>query len=149
MATMDLNFFFTAAHNGDIIVLKKCLDQGIDIHSCDDLALRIVTKANHTNAILFLLSRGANIQAVYDEELRRASLLGKVKTVKVLLEEYSCSEEAKIYAMYNAIFGWHTEIIELLLQDGVSPTSNNCAILNVVKHCNNEHIKRLFIDYLK
>ena len=61
MATMDLNFFFAAAHNGDIIVLKKCLDQGIDIHSCDDLALRIVTKSNHTNAILFLLSRGANM----------------------------------------------------------------------------------------
>ena len=148
MADIDLNIFFVAANNGDIYVLKKCLDEGIDIHSCDDLALRIVTKANHTKAILFLLSRGANIQAVYDEELRHASLEGKTNTVKVLLEEYSCAEEAKIYAMYNAIFGRHEDIIELLLQNGISPTSNNGAILNVVKLCNNDKVNKWFEKYL-
>ena len=148
MADIDLSIFFAAAYNGDIFILKKSLDNGIDIHSCDDLALRIVTKANHTKAILFLLSRGANIQAVYDEELRRASLEGKVKTVKVLLEEYSCSQEAKIYAMYNAIFGRHEEIIKLLLQNGVSPTENNEAVLNVVKLCNDDIINKLFENYL-
>ena len=63
MTDIDLSIFFAAAHNGDIFILKKSLDNGIDIHSCDDLALRIVAKANHTKAILFLLSRGANIQA--------------------------------------------------------------------------------------
>ena len=148
MKDIDLRIFFTAAHNGDIFILKKCLDNGIDIHSCDDLALRIVTKANHTNAILFLLSRGANIQAVYDEELRSASLKGKTKTVRILLEEYSCSEKAKIYAMYNAIFGRHEDIIELLLQNGVSPTANNNAVLNVVKLCNNDQVNKLFEKYL-
>ena len=146
MADIDLSIFFAAAHNGDIFILKKCLDSGIDIHSCNDLALRIVTKANHTNAILFLLSRGANIQAVYDEELIHAALQGKTKIARVLLEEYSCSQEAKIYAMYNAIFGRHEEIIQLLLQYGVSPTSNNGAILNVVKLCNNDTINKIFKD---
>lgn len=149
MADIDLSIFFVAAHNGDIFILKKCLDKGLDIHSCNDLALRIVTKANHTKAILFLLSRGANIQAVYDEELIHAALQGKTKTVRILLEEYSCSQEAKIYAMYNAIFGRHEEIIELLLQNGVSPTENNGAVLNVVKLCNNDRINNLFKDYLK
>ena len=148
MANIDLSIFFAAAHNGDIFILKKCLDEGIDIHSCDDLALRIVAKANHTKAILFLLSRDANIQAVYDEELRRASLEGKTKTVRILLEEYSCSQEAKKYAMYNAIFGRHEEIIKLLLKNGVSPTADNYAILNVVKLCNNDTINKLFEKYL-
>ena len=97
---------------------------------------------------MFLLARGANIQAVYDEELLRASLEGKVKTVKVLLEEYSCSQEAKIYAMYNAIFARHQEIIKLLLQHGVSPTENNKAILNIVKLCNDDIINKLFENYL-
>ena len=149
METIDLNIFFSAANSGDIFVLKKCLDDGIDIHSFDDLALRLATKNNHTKAILFLLSRGANVQAVYDEELLHASLEGKTITVKVLLEDYSCSQEAKVFAMYNAIFGRHLDIIKLLLQNGVSPTANNGAILNVVKLCNNDSIKALFEDYLK
>lgn len=149
MATIDLSIFFSAANTGDIFVLKKCLDDGIDIHSCDDLALRLATKRNHAKAIVFLLERGANIQAVYDAELRRASLEGETETVKMLLEKYSCSQEAKIYAMYNAIFCRHEDIIELLLQNGVSPTANNGAVLNVVKLCNNEQINTLFEEYLK
>lgn len=149
MATIDLNIFFSAAHNGDIFILKKCLDSGIDIHSCDDLALRLATKENHTKAIILLLSRGANIQAVFDAELRRSSLEGEIETVTMLLEDNSCSEEAKIYAMYNAIFGRHEEIIKLLLQNGVSPTANNGAVLNVVKLCDNDQINALFENYLK
>ena len=148
MATSDLNFFFSAASTGDIFILKKYLDDGVDIHAFDDLALRLATQNNHAKAILFLIGRGANIQAVYDEELRHASLEGKVQTVKVLLEEYSCSQEAKMFAMYNAIFGRHEDIVELLLQNGVSPTANNGAILNVVKHCNSDKINKLFEDYL-
>ena len=149
METIDLNIFFLAAHSGDIFILKKCLDNGIDIHSCNDLALRLATKENHAKAIVFLLARGANIQAVYDAELRHASLEGDTETVKKLLEDYSCSQEAKIYAMYNAIFGKHEEIIDLLLENGVSPTENNGAVLNVVKLCNNDRINTLFEDYLK
>ena len=144
MTTSDLNFFFSAASNGDIFILKKYLDNGIDIHSCDDLALRQTTKNNHSKAILFLIARGANIQAVYDEELRHASLEGKTKIVKVLLEDYSCSEEAKMFAMYNAIFGRHEDIIKLLL-----PFAHNEAIINVVKLSNNKRVMTLFKDYLK
>ena len=148
MTTSDLNFFFSAAQTGDIFVLKKCIDDGIDIHTYDDLALKLAAKNNHSKAILFLIARGANIQAVYDEELRHASLEGKTKTVEILLKEYSCSQEAKMFAMYNAIFGRHEDIVELLLQNGLSPNSNNGTILNVVQHCDNEKIKKLFDDYL-
>ena len=148
MTTSDLNFFFSAAQIGDIFILKKCLDDGIDIHAFDDLALRLATQNYHAKAVLFLIARGANIQAVYDEELRHASLEGKTRTVEILLKDYSCSQEAKMFAMYNAIFGRHEDIVELLLQNGFSPKANNGAILNVVNHCNNEKIKKLFDDYL-
>jgi len=149
MASIDLNIFFLAAQNGDIFILKKCLDNGIDIHSCDDLALRLAVKFNHKNAIIFLLTNGAYIQAVYDATLRRSSLEGNIEIVKSLLETDSCSQEAKMYAMYNAIFCRNEEIIKLLLQNGVSPTANNGAVLNVVKLCNNEKINIIFKDYLK
>ena len=86
MTTVDLNFFFIAAQNGDIFILKKCLDNGIDIHSCNDLALRLSVTNNHTKAIIFLLSHGANLQAVNDAELRRSSLDGDIDTIEMLLE---------------------------------------------------------------
>ena len=149
MTTSDLNFFFLAAQNGDIFVLKRCLDDGIDIHSCNDLALRLAVKGNHTKAIVFLLTHGANAQAVYDANLREASLMGDFETLKLLLENNLCSQEAKIYAMYNAIFTRNEEAIKLLLQNGVSPDDNNRAVLNVVKHCNDSNINDLFKEYLK
>lgn len=149
MATIDLNIFFLAAHNGDISILKKSLNDGIDIHSCNDMALRLAVKANKRKAILFLLSHGASIQSVYDEALRGATLKDDVETVKSLLTNDYCSEEAKIYAMYNAIFCKNEEIIKLLLENGVSPTANNGAILNVVRFCGDAEIKVLFENYLK
>lgn len=149
MTTDDLTFFFLAAQNGDIFVLKKCLNNGIDIHSNNDLALRLAVKENHAKAIVFLLTRGANAQAVYNSSLQEASLVGDIQTVKSLLRDNLCSEEAKIYAMYNAIFTKNEEIIKLLLQNGVSPTANNKAVLNVVKLCNNSKINDLFKEYLK
>lgn len=149
MATSDLTFFFLAAQNGDIFILKKCLNKGIDIHACDDLALRLAVKENHTKAIVFLLTRGANAQAVYDASLRKASLMGDIPTLKSLLETNSCSQEAKIYAMYNAIFCRNEEAIKSLLQNGVSPTDNNGAVLNAVKLCNDVKINDLFKEYLK
>lgn len=148
MTTEDLHFFFQAAANGDIYILKKCLDDGMDIHSNNDLALRIAVQGNHRKAVAFLLNQGANIQAVYDLALRHASLEGNTDAVKKLLEEYPCSQEAKTYAMYNAIFCKHKEIIKLLLQNGVSPTANNGAVLNVVKLSNDAQIVDLFKNYL-
>ena len=149
MTTDDLNFFFLAAQNGDIFILKKYLNNGIDIHACDDLALRLAIKENHSKAIVFLITHGANIQAIYDASLRKASLSGDIQTLKSLLKNNSCSQEAKTYAMYNAIFMRNQEVIKLLLQNGVSPTANDGAILNVVKLCNDSKIRHLFREYLK
>lgn len=149
METNDLNFFLAAAYNGDIFILKKCLNNGIDIHSCNDLALRLAVKANKSKAIIFLLTNGANIQAVYDDALRRSSLKGEVETVKTLLKNNFCSNEAKLYAMFNAIFSRNEQIIKLLLQNGVSPTAHNEAVLNVVKLCKDDKIAALFEDYQK
>lgn len=143
MANMDLNFFLLAARNGNIFVMKKHLDSGIDIHAFNDLALRLTVKFNHSEATIFLLARGANINAVYDAELRDAALKGETDKVKILLEDYSCSEDGKLSAMYNAIFGRHEDIINLLL-----PFAHDEAVLNVVKFCNDDKVTALFKDYL-
>ena len=149
MTTSNLKFFFSAAYNGNISILKKCLNDGIDIHSCNDLALRIAVKSNKQKTIIFLLTNGANIQAVYDDALRHFSLEEDVEIVKTLLEHSCCSYESKVFAMFNAIFCKNEEIIKLLLQNGVSPTANNEAILNVLGFCKDDKIATLFEDYQK
>lgn len=149
MTTNDLNFFFSAARNGDIFTLKKCINDGIDIHSYNDLALRLAVKANQQKSIIFLLTHGANINAVYDDALRQFSLEGDFELVKCLLDNNTCSQEAKIYAMFNSIFNKNEPMIKLLLQNGVSPTANNNAVLNVVKLCKDEKIIALFENHEK
>ena len=143
MATVDLDLFFLAAYNGDISLLKKFLDNGIDIHSCNDLALQYAVENNQAKAVVFLLNNGASINAVNDATLRRASLEGDIQTVNNLLKSNSCSQEALLYAMYNAIFARHEDIIKLLL-----PLAHNEAVLHVVKLCDNEKINNLFKNYL-
>lgn len=149
MTTSDLTFFFSAARNGDIFTLKKCINDGIDIHSYNDLALRLAVKANQQKSIIFLLTHGANINAVYDDALRQFSLEGNFELVKALLDTNTCSQDAKVYAMFNAIFNRNEDIVNLLLQNGVLPTANNNAVLNVVKLCKDEKIIALFENYEK
>ena len=84
-----------------------------------------------------------------DEALRNSSLYGATQTVKDLLGKNICSEQAKLYAMYNAILLGYDEIVSLLLDNGVSPTANDCAILRVLKFCKHDKVIALFKEYLK
>lgn len=148
MANIDLEVFFMAARQGNIKCLKYCLDNGVDIHSANDFALRIAAENGEMEVVKFLLENGANIHVLDDCLLRLASLNGKAKTVINLLEYGSCSYEAKLYAMFNAILYGHIDIVKLLLQNGVSHTDNNGAVLKVVKMCKHNDIIALFENYL-
>ena len=148
MATIDLEVFFMAARQGNIKCLKFCLENGVDIHSANDFALRIAAANGKMEVVKFLLENGANIHVLDDCLLRLASLNGKIQTVTNLLEYASCSHEAKLYAMFNAILYGHIDIVKLLLANGVSPYDNNGAVLKVVKMCKYDDIVALFEDYL-
>lgn len=84
-----------------------------------------------------------------DETLRNSSLYGATQTVKDLLDKNACSEQAKLYAMYNAILLGYDEIVKLLLDNDVSPTANDGAVLRVLKFCKHDKVIALFKDYLK
>ena len=149
MTTINLSNFFLAAQTGNIDVLKFCLENGIDIHSHNDLALRKAKENGQVETVIFLLKNGANINVFCnDDKLRFSSAIGDYKTVNELLQKNSCSRNAKTYAMYNAIFYGHTSITKLLLDNGVSPTDNNGAILKVLKLCKSDEIIALFEEYL-
>ena len=148
MANINLDTFFYAARTGNISLLKYYIDTGIDIHSSDDFALRLAIAHKQKNAIIFLLQNGASKQVFNNSMLRLASLKGETEIVKELLEEKTCDKESKLYAMYNAILCGYPDIVKLLLNDGLSPTSDNGAILRVVKLTTHESIINLFKEYL-
>ena len=50
--------------------------------------------------------------------------------------------------MYDAILNGHVEIVKLLLENGVSPLDNDCAILKVLRLCKYDNIIALFENYL-
>ena len=120
---------------------KEYNSQNLDLPDEQDFKMKV--ENNQAKAVIFLLNNGANINAVNDFTLRRASLEGDIQTVSFLLESNSCSQEALLYAMYNAIFSRHEDIIKLLL-----PFAHNGAVLNVVKLCNDEKLSTLFKNYL-
>lgn len=149
MATIDLNFFFSAARTGDITTLKNFLDDGIDIHLYNDLALRLARETGQTEAVIFLLENGANLYVLDDDAaLRYSSLRGDSCSFNQTLKNGNCSQEAKLYSMYNAIFCGHDEIVKSLLDDGISAAENNGAILRVLKFCKHDKVLALFKEYL-
>ena len=150
MGAIDINSFLSAAQNGNIYILKNSLDNGFDIHYCNDLALRCAKKNGQTEVVIFLLENGANIYALDDDSaLRYSSLRGDIKTINYLLQKGSCSHEAKVYATYNAILCGYDEIVALFLEDDISPLENDGAILKVLKLCKYDKVITLFKDYLK
>ena len=150
MATINLDSFFSAARTGDITTLKKYLDNGVDIHSCDDLALKSARETGQTEAVIFLLENGANLYVLDDDSiLRYSSLRGDSYSFNQTLKNGNCSQEAKLYSMYNAIFCGHDEIAKSLLDDGTLLTENDGAILRVLKFCKHNKILALFKDYLR
>ena len=148
MATINLEVFFLAAQTGNIKLLQYCLDNGIDIHSGNDFALRLAAENEQIETIRFLINKGANVCALDDTLLRLASSKGKIETVQKVLSQGNCSQDAKLYSMYNAILHGHVDIIKLLLENGVSPTDNDGAVLRVVKMCRYDNVITLFEDYL-
>ena len=148
MAINNIEFFFIAAREGNIQQLRYYLNSGVDIHVGNDLALRLATENGQIETVKFLLQNGANIQVLDDLLLRLASLKGKTETVEKILEYGSCSHEAKIYAIYNAILYGYIDIVKLLLQNGVSPSDNEGAILKVLQMCKYDNIRALFDVYL-
>ena len=147
MANIDLNSFLSAAQTGNIATLKNCLEHGIDIHLCDDLALRYARENNQTEAVNFLLANGANKFILDDVDLRLYSSKGNSEKVMQLLKKGTCSQEAITYAIYNGILYNHEEIVRIL-KDYVSPLADDGAILRVLSLCKNEKIIVLFEEFL-
>ena len=85
-----------------------------------------------------------------DAALRSYAEKGDVHSLNRILKKGTCSELAKLYAMYNGILYCHVNIVKAMLAAGVEPTSAaNDPILRVLKLCKDPKIIALFDKYTK
>lgn len=75
-----------AVVNGKYDIVKYLLDNGADIHTENDKALREASAEGKIKVVRLLLERGADIHANNDQALRLAARGGHLQVVKRLLE---------------------------------------------------------------
>ena len=85
-----------------------------------------------------------------DFNLRSYADNGDVHRLKKLLQKGTCSDLAKLYAMFGGILYCHPDIVIAMLEAGVTPTSApDDPILRVLKLCKDPKITVLFEKYTK
>ena len=85
-----------------------------------------------------------------DAAIRSYAAQGDVQNLKELLKNGTCSDLAKLYAMFNGILYCHANIVTAMLEAGITPTSSSDdPILRVLKLCNDPTIIALFDEYTK
>ena len=85
-----------------------------------------------------------------DLALRSYATKGDVNNLKRLLKKGTCSDLAKLYAMFNGILHCHANIVKAMIAAGVTPTSEpDDPILRVLKLCKDPKIIALFDKYTK
>ena len=75
-----------AAEYGHLDVVKCLVEQGANIHDCNDCALRLAAEKGHLNVVQYLVEQGADIHALDNYALRCAAENGHIEVVKYLVE---------------------------------------------------------------
>ena len=73
-----------AVENGNLYKVKEYLNQGADIHACDDYALRSAALTGHLDVMKYLVEQGADIHARNDEALKWAKKYHHYNIVRYL-----------------------------------------------------------------
>ena len=83
-----------ACENGDLFAVKKCIDQGANIHARNDSALIWAAGGGHLDIVKYLIKHGANIHAEDGVPLRWAVYKGYLEVANVIRkaagDEYKC-----------------------------------------------------------
>ena len=103
-----------ASADGHFEVIKLLLRHGVDVHAQKDVALRWASNNGHLEVVKLLFEHGADVHASKDEAFRWASRNGHLEVVKLLLEHGANVHAQKDVALRWAIMNEHTEVVKLL-----------------------------------
>jgi ankyrin repeat protein len=84
-----------ASRAGHTETVVLLLDRGANIHAEDEMALQWAAEKGHTETVALLLERGADIHADNDWPLQAAASNGHTDTVALLLKQYKTKDLSK------------------------------------------------------
>lgn len=109
---------------GHFQLVQYLVQQGVDIHQHDELALCLATMYGHLDMVRFLVSQGANFHYNEEKALRLASKKGYYLIVKYLVEQGANVRAKKDSALKWALKNNHQKIAEYLISQGCDAPSS-------------------------
>ena len=106
--------FRWASINGHLEIVKLLLEHGVDVHACEDEAFRWTSENGHIKVVKLLLEHGADVHASKDEAFRWASRNGHLEVVKLLLEHGADVHAQENEALRLASYNGHLGVVKLL-----------------------------------
>ena len=107
-----------AIDEGDIVTLRRLIENGVDIHANDAYALRWAAQNGHFDVVKLLLDNGADIHAFCDYALGRAAENGHFDVMKLLLDNDADIHAGDNLALRSAAQNGHFDVVKLLLDNG-------------------------------
>lgn len=99
---------------GDLIGVKYLIENGLDIHSNSDCALRWASSDGQFEIVKYLVEKGANVNIWIDYPLRWASRNGHFEIVKYLVEKGADVHAMRDSALRSALENGHSKMVEYL-----------------------------------
>lgn len=130
---------FIAAQYGQLECLRILISYGANINcQAKDQAtpLFIAAQEGMDKCVELLLLSGADPNQYCNEEewqlpIHAAAQMGRINILRSLIvvtDRLSGSDETKVSPVYSAVFGGHEECLELLLKEGYSPDAQPCSV---------------------
>ena len=120
-------------------VIERLIQEGADVHACEDVALKWASADGHFEVIKLLLRHGVDVHAQKDVALRWASNNGHLEVVKLLFEHGADVHAYKDVALRWASRNGHTKVVKLLLERGADVPASKNEALRLASY--NGHIK--------
>jgi len=85
-SAFEETLLINCSRNGLIKIVKYLVENGANIHKCDNEALRWACKSSHLEIVRYLVENGADIHANHDQALKIAIENDHLKLVKYLVK---------------------------------------------------------------
>lgn len=109
-----------AGSNGHTDVVMFLIERGADVHYNNDQCLRWSCRNGHIDTVLMLCDHGADVHAEDDEALRWSALHGNAGVVEVLLSHGARPGARNNEAMRMSVAYDHSRCITLLAKAGAT-----------------------------
>jgi ankyrin repeat protein len=117
------------AQYDSLLIVKKSLEDGADIHTSNDKPLRDSCFGDHVEVAKYLIKSGADIHVGKDTCLYHACIHGKINIVKLLLDNGVDPDARDGECIERAVFFNNIDIVKLLINYGADIHRNNEKLL--------------------